>query len=161
MADKKLATCLWFERGAEEAARYWCDLFPDSAVGQINTAPTDYPGGKAGDVLTVGFTLLGQSFMGLNGKKENGFNDAVSFQVFTDTQDETDHYWQALTAEGGGEMACSWCYDRWGVRWQIIPRVLMEGLAHDDPDARARVFSAMQDMVKIDHDGIVAAIDGN
>lgn len=160
MAETKLATCLWFDRGAEDAAQFWCDLFPGSAVERVDTAPTDYPGGKAGDVLTVNFTLLGQSFIGLNGKQQNEFTDAVSFQVFTDTQEETDRYWQALTDNGGGEMACSWCYDRWGVRWQIIPRVLMDGLGSTEPETRARVFSAMQSMIKIDHAAITAAKEG-
>lgn len=161
MANSKIATCLWFERDAHEAAQLYCGLFPDSRIERVDTAPGDYPGGKAGDVLTVGFTLLGQPFMGLNGKAENGFTDAISFQVFTDSQEETDRYWAALTADGGGEMACSWCFDRFGVRWQIVPRVLMDGLGHPDPAARARVFAAMGSMVKIDHAAIEAAIRGD
>ena len=161
MADGKLATCLWFDRGAEEAAEFWCSLFPDSTVKRVDRAPADYPGGKTGDVLTVNFNMLGQSFMGLNGKQENAFTDAISFQVFTETQEETDRYWHALTASGGGEMACSWCFDRWGVRWQIIPRILTDGLSSPDGDARARVFAAMQSMIKIDHAAIASAIDGN
>lgn len=158
MGEPKLATCLWFDGGAMDAAQFYCGLFPDSEILRVDTAPSDYPGGRAGDVLTVNFTLLGQSFMGLNGGQEGGFTDAVSFQVFTDTQQQTDRYWAELTAEGGGEMACSWCYDRWGLRWQVVPRVLMDGLTHDDPDVRARVFEAMQQMVKIDHAAIEAAI---
>ncbi len=161
MSDSKIATCLWFEREAHDAAQLYCGLFPDSRIERVDTAPTDYPGGKAGDVLTVGFTLLGQPFMGLNGKAENGFTDAVSFQVFTDTQDETDRYWAALTADGGGEMACSWCHDRFGVRWQIVPRVLMDALGHPDHGVRQRVFAAMQSMVKIDHAAIETAIRGD
>lgn len=155
-----MATCLWFDGSAKQAADLYCSLFPDSVIGRVDTAPADYPGGKAGDVLTVNFTLLGQPFMGLNGKAENGFTDAVSFQVFTDTQEKTDRYWEALTANGGGEMACSWCYDRFGVRWQIVPRVLMDNLGHPDPAVRGRVFMAMQSMVKIDHAAIEAALVG-
>lgn len=157
----KMQTCLWFQREAEEAARFYCDLFPDSRIGQVARAPADYPGGKAGDALTVSFTLLGQEFMGLNGKAENGFTDAISFQVFTETQEETDRYWEALIADGGGEMACSWCFDRWGLRWQIVPRVLMEALGHPDPEVQGRVFAAMQTMVKIDIAAIEAAISGD
>jgi predicted 3-demethylubiquinone-9 3-methyltransferase (glyoxalase superfamily) len=156
-----MATCLWFERGADDAALLYCDLFPESRIDRIDTAPTDYPGGKAGDVLTVNFTLFGQAFMGLNGKADNGFTDAVSFQVFTETQEETDRYWDALIADGGAEMACSWCRDRFGVRWQIVPRILMEGMAHPDEAARRRVFMAMQQMIKIDHAAIEAAIAGS
>lgn len=160
MADAKMATCLWFDGGAHDAATLYCGLFPDSRIDRVETAPTDYPGGKAGDVLTVNFIVLGQPFMGLNGKAENGFTDAVSFQVFTDTQEETDRYWAALTADGGGEMACSWCFDRFGVRWQIVPRVLMDALGHPDPATRGRVFGAMQQLVKIDHAAIEAAVAG-
>lgn len=160
MAERRIATCLWFERDALEAARLYCGLFPDSAIERVDTAPADYPGGKAGDVLTVNFTVLGQAFMGLNGKAQNGFTDAVSFQVFTDSQEETDRYWDALTADGGGGMACSWCYDRYGLRWQIVPRVLMDALGHPDAAVRARAFEAMQTMVKIDHAAISAAVAG-
>ncbi|MFU7527902.1 VOC family protein [Qipengyuania sp. ASV99] len=160
MADAKMATCLWFAGDAEAAAKLYCGLFPNSTISRIDRAPADYPGGKAGDVLTIGFTLLGQPFMGLNGKTENDFTDAVSFQVFTDDQDETDRYWNALTADGGAEMACSWCRDRFGVRWQIVPRILMDGLGHSNPAVCGRVFAAMQAMVKIDHAAIAAAVSG-
>lgn len=160
MSDK-LAICLWLDGTAEEAARFYCNLFPDSEIGSIERSPGDYPGGKAGDVLTVTFTLLGQDVMGLNGGANTEFTDAVSFQVFTEDQEETDRYWDALTASGGAEMACSWCKDRFGVRWQVIPRVLMQGLGHDDAAVRARVFEAMQQMVKIDHSAIEAAIAGH
>lgn len=160
MADPKLAICLWFPQGAEDAARFYCDLFPDSEIGEINRSPTDWPGGKAGDVLTIDFTLLGARAMAMNGNPGDGPNDGVSLQVFTDTQEETDRYWEALTSGGGGEMACSWCFDRWGVRWQVVPRVLMEGLAHEDPEVRSRIFVAMQDMIKIDHGRIEAALKG-
>lgn len=160
MADALVATCLWFASGAEEAVNFYCGLFPDSEVVRVDRAPGDYPGGKAGDVLTMNFRLLGQPFMAMNGRPEGDFSDAISFQVFTDTQDETDRYWDALTADGGAEMACSWCKDRFGVRWQVVPRVLMDNLGHEDPEVRGRVFGAMMGMVKIDHAGIEAAARG-
>lgn len=158
MAEKKLATCLWFEHQAEEAARFYCDLFPDSEITRIDRAPGDYPGGTAGDVLTIAFTLLGHPHMAMNGRREGDFSDAVSFQVFTHTQEETDRYWAALTADGGKEMACSWCTDRFGLRWQVVPHVLMDGLGHEDQAIRGRVFEAMMTMVKIDHAAIEGAI---
>ncbi|WP_416831352.1 MAG: VOC family protein [Erythrobacter sp.] len=160
MSKGGLATCLWYASGAEEAARFYCDLFPDSRIDRVDRAPADYPGGKEGDALVVAFTLLGHPHMAMNGRPEGDFTDAVSFQVFTDTQEETDRYWEALTADGGSEMACSWCKDRFGVRWQIVPRVLMDALGHEDALVRSRVFVAMQGMVKIDHAGIEAAIAG-
>ncbi|WDA40110.1 VOC family protein [Erythrobacter sp. BLCC-B19] len=160
MADHAMATCLWFASGAEEAVKFYCDLFPGSAVTRTDRAPGDYPGGKAGDVLTMNFTLLGQPFMAMNGRPEGDFSDAVSFQVFTETQAETDRLWDALVADGGAEMACSWCRDRFGIRWQIVPRVLMDALGHEDAGVRGRVFGAMMGMVKIDHAGIEAAING-
>ena len=160
MADSKLALCLWLDKGAEEAANFYCDLFPDSEITRVDRSPSDWPGGKAGDVITIAFTLLGLPAMAMNGRPGDGPNDALSLQVFTDTQEETDRYWAALT-NGGGEMACSWCYDRYGVRWQVVPRVLMDGLGHEDAEARGRVFGAMQSMIKIDHATIEAAIAGD
>lgn len=159
MAEGKLALCLWLDQGAEEAAKFYCRVFPDSRIDRIDRSPADWPGGKAGDVLTINFTLLGMPVMAMNGRPGAGPDDAISLQVFTDSQAETDRYWTALT-EGGGEMACSWCYDRYGVRWQVVPRVLMEGLGHEDAEVRSRVFEAMQSMVKIDHAGIQAALAG-
>ena len=161
MADALMATCLWFASGAEDAVNFYCDLFPGSDVTRVDRAPGDYPGGKAGDMLTMNFTLLGQPFMAMNGRPQGDFSDAISFQVFTDSQAETDRLWDALVADGGSEMACSWCKDRFGIRWQIVPRVLMDGLGHKDPDVRGRVFGAMMGMVKIDHAGIEAAIRGD
>ena len=160
MADAKIATCLWFREGAEDTAKFYRDLFPDSEITRIDLAPDEYPGGKAGDVLTVTFTLLGHPHMAMNGRPEGEFSDAVSFQVFTETQEETDRYWEALTSDGGKEMACSWCVDRFGVRWQVVPQILMDGLGHDDPEVRGRVFGAMMGMIKIDHSGIEAALAG-
>lgn len=160
MAESKVATCLWFASEAEEASTLYCGLFPDSEVTRIDRAPGDYPGGQAGDVLTINFRLLGHPYKAMNGRPQSDFSDAVSFQVFTETQEETDRYWAALTADGGREMACSWCVDRFGVRWQIVPRILMDGLGHDDAQVRGRVFNAMMGMVKIDHAGIDAAVAG-
>ncbi|MBU7580449.1 MAG: VOC family protein [Porphyrobacter sp.] len=160
MTTPAMATCLWFASGAEDAVNFYCGLFADSAVLRVDRAPADYPGGKAGDALTIGFTLLGQPFMAMNGRPDGDFTDAVSFQVFTEDQAETDRLWDALVADGGSPMACSWCKDRFGIRWQIVPRVLMDALGHPDGDVRTRVFTAMMGMVKIDHAGIEAAIAG-
>ena len=161
MADDKLALCLWFEKDAEAAARFYCDLFPHSEIVSINRSPTDWPGGKAGDVLTIDLTLLGLRTMAMNGNTDDTFTNAISLQVFTETQEETDRYWDALLGETGSSMACSWLTDRFGIRWQVVPRVLMEGLAHEDPEVKGRVFGAMMQMVKIDHAAIEAAIAGN
>ena len=156
-----LSLCLWFDAahdgGAEAAARFYAQTFPDSAVGAITLSPGDYPGGKAGEVLVVEFTLLGSPCVGLNGGPGVEHGEAFSFQVATDTQEETDRYWDAIVANGGAGIACSWCKDRWGVRWQIVPRALTQGLAAPDPGVRARVFAAMQTMVKIDIAAIEAA----
>lgn len=159
--SEKLAICLWFETQAEDAARFYTGLFPDSEMGEITRAPSDYPGGKAGGVLTADFTLLGHKCMALNGQAENTFSDAISFQVFTEDQAETDRYWNAILEAGGEPMACSWIKDQFGVRFQIVPRVLMEGLSHPDADVRGRVFAAMQEMIKIDVAKIEAALEGD
>ena len=160
MTDDKLALCLRFESGAEEAARFYCDLFPDSEIHAVNRSPTDWPGGKAGDVLTIDLTLLGLPAMAMNGNTDDTFSNAMSLQVFTETQEETDRYWNALLGDTGAPMACSWLTDRFGIRWQVVPRILMEGLGHEDPETKGRVFAAMQQMVKIDHAGIEAALAG-
>ena len=151
----RIATCLWFDKNAEEAARFYAATFPDSRVTAVHRSPADYPNGKAGDVLTVDFTVLGQPFVGLNGGPETTFNMAVSFQVFTDSQAETDRYWDAIVKNGGKENACSWCVDKYGLHWQIVPRVLMEGITDPNPAVAKRVMEAMMEMVKID----VAAIE--
>ena len=160
MADDKLALCLWFESGAEEAARFYCNLFPDSEIHAVNRSPTDWPGGKTGDVLAIDLTLLGLPAMAMNGNTDDTFSNAMSLQVFTETQEETDRYWDALLGDTGAPMACSWLTDRFGIRWQVVPRVLMEGLGHEDPETKGRVFAAMQQMVKIDHAQIEAALAG-
>lgn len=155
MPPNAMTTCLWFDGTAEQAAQFYVATFPDSAITRINRAPMDYPSGKAGDVLTVEFTLLGQSFMGLNGGPHFTFNEAVSFQVHTDDQEQTDRYWEALTADGGAESACSWCKDKFGVSWQIVPRQLTEAMNSADPAVAQRAMAAVMTMTKID----IAAID--
>ena len=153
MADK-LTTVLWFDGDAEEAARFYAETFPDSAVGTIFRAPSDFPGGKQGDALTVEFTVCGRAFSGLNGGDMFKPNESVSFMVVTEDQAETDRYWDAITGNGGQESACGWCKDRWGFSWQITPRTLLQSQAAGGEEAR-RAFEAMMTMHKID----VAAID--
>ncbi len=153
MADK-LTTVLWFDGDAEEAARFYADTFPDSAVGTIFRAPSDFPGGKQGDALTVEFTVCGRAFSGLNGGDMFKPNESVSFMVVTEDQAETDRYWDAITGNGGQESACGWCKDQWGFSWQITPRTLLQSQAAAGEEAR-RAFEAMMTMHKID----VAAID--
>jgi predicted 3-demethylubiquinone-9 3-methyltransferase (glyoxalase superfamily) len=161
MNDKmKIATCLWFNKNAEEAAKFYAATFPDSRVTGVHKAPSDYPSGKAGDVLTVDFTVLGQSFVGLNGGPEFKFDEAISFQVFTDTQEETDRYWNAIVKGGGEESVCGWCKDKFGLSWQIVPRVLIDGMNDPDTAAAKRVMDAMMTMKKIDIAKIEAARAG-
>jgi 2-polyprenyl-6-hydroxyphenyl methylase/3-demethylubiquinone-9 3-methyltransferase len=147
----KIVPCLWFDGKAEEAANFYAATFPDSRVTAVHRSPADYPSGKAGDVLTVEFTVLGMPFLGLNGGPQFSFDEAISFQVHTDSQEETDRYWNAIVGGGGSESACGWCKDRFGLSWQIVPRVLIEGMSDPDPAAAKRVMEAMMTMVKIDH----------
>lgn len=157
----RIAPCLWFDGDAADAARFYAATFPDSEVTAVHRAPGDYPSGKEGDPLTVEFTVCGMPFVGLNGGPHFTFNEAVSFQVYTDTQEETDRYWNAIVGNGGQESACSWCKDRWGLSWQIAPRVLIEAIAGPDQAAAKRAFDAMMTMRKIDHAAIEAAVRGD
>ncbi|HET7558292.1 MAG TPA: VOC family protein [Rhodanobacteraceae bacterium] len=157
---KNFAVCLWFNGHAEEAADFYARTFPASHVDAVTRAPGDYPAGKQGDVLTVEFTVAGVPFLGLNGGPGVDFNQAVSFQIFTRDQAETDRLWNAIVGNGGSENACSWCRDRFGVSWQIVPRALMEGMSDPDPAAAKRVFEAMMTMNKIDIATIEAARRG-
>jgi predicted 3-demethylubiquinone-9 3-methyltransferase (glyoxalase superfamily) len=154
-----LITCVWFDHGeARKAAEFYASLFPDSRVTRINTAPSDFPGGRASAELTVEFTVLGRSFVGLNGGPNFKPNEAVSFMVVTDNQDETDRYWNAIVGNGGAESACGWCRDRWGLSWQITPRVLLDATTSTDHAAAKRAFEAMMTMKKIDVAAIEAAV---
>jgi predicted 3-demethylubiquinone-9 3-methyltransferase (glyoxalase superfamily) len=154
MMIAKNTVCLWFDKDAEAAARFYAATFPNSEVRAVHKAPADFPDGKEGDVLTVEFTVLGIPCLGLNGGPQFKQSEAFSFQIATDDQQETDRYWKAIVGNGGKESACGWCKDRWGLSWQITPRTLTEALAAGGAEAK-RAFLAMMTMRKID----VAAID--
>ena len=154
MAIAKNTICVWYNKDAEAAARFYAQTFPDSSVGAIHTAPADFPSGKAGDVLVVEFTVFGIPCIGLNGRDAFQQSEAFSFQIATDDQAETDRYWNAIVGNDGRESACGWCKDKWGVNWQITPRTLTEAMAAGGDEAK-RAFEAMMTMRKID----VAAID--
>ncbi len=156
----KNTICLWYDGGALDAATFYAQTFVDSAVGAVFRAPADYPAGKAGDVLTVQFTVLGIPCLGLNGGPAFKHSEAFSFQVATDDQAETDRLWHAIVGNGGEASDCGWCKDRWGLSWQITPRVLMEALAHPDRAAAKRAFEAMMQMGKIDIAVIQEALQG-
>jgi 2-polyprenyl-6-hydroxyphenyl methylase/3-demethylubiquinone-9 3-methyltransferase len=146
----KNTICLWYERDALDAAQFYAATFPDSAVGRIMRAPGDYPSGQAGDVLTVEFMVMGTPCLGLNGGPGVSHSIAFSFQVATDDQAETDRLWNAIVNNGGQESECGWCQDKWGISWQITPRVLTEAINDPDREAARRAFNAMMTMRKID-----------
>lgn len=155
----KNTICLWFDKDAGAAARFYAVTFPNSELTAVRQAPGDFPGGKEGQVLTVEFTVLGVPCLGINGGPEFKHSEAFSFQVATDNQEETDRYWNAIVGNGGQESACGWCKDRWGLSWQITPRVLTDAMAAGGAEAK-RVFSAMMSMKKIDVAKIEAARRG-
>jgi len=152
--------CLWYDGTAEEAAQFYAETFPDSAVKAVHRAPGDYPAGKEAQVLTVEFTVLGVPCLGLNGGPAHKHSEAFSFQIHTEDQAETDRYWNAIVGNGGAESACGWCKDKWGLSWQITPRVLIEAITDPDRAAAKRAFNAMMDMRKIDIAAIEAARRG-
>ena len=153
----KNTICLWFDGSALDAAQFYADTFPDSAVKAVHRAPGDYPSGKEGDVLTVEFSVMGIACLGLNGGPTFSHSEAFSFQVATDDQAETDRLWDAIVGNGGQESQCGWCKDKWGLSWQIIPRALTNAITDPDPAAAKRAFTAMMGMRKIDVAGIEAA----
>ena len=155
----KNTICLWFEKDAQAAARFYAATFPNSEVIAVQKAPGDYPGGKKGDELIVEFTVMGIPCIGVNGGPAFPQTEAFSFQITTDNQEETDRYWNAIVSNGGKESACGWCKDRWGLSWQITPRVLMDAMAAGGDEAK-RVFEAMMSMTKIDVATIEAARRG-
>jgi len=160
MATAKNTICLWFDKDAEEAARFYEATFPDSQVTAVHKAPSDYPSGKKGDVLTVQFTVLGIPCLGLNGGPVFKQTEAFSFQIATDDQAETDRLWDAIVGNGGQESECGWCKDRWGLSWQITPRALTAAFTDPDRAASKRAFEAMMTMRKIDIAKIEAARRG-
>ena len=153
----KATLCLWYNNDAEDAAKFYAATFPDSTVGQIHLAPSDSPGGKAGDVMIVEFTVFGMKCIGLNGGALFPHTEAFSFQIATDTQEETDRYWNAIVGNGGRTSECGWCKDKWGINWQITPRVLTDAIAQGG-DVAKRAFDAMATMGKIDVAAIEAAV---
>ena len=155
----KIQPCLWFNGNAEEASRFYADTFPESRIDSVMRAPGDYPAGKKGNVLTVEMTILGMPFVLLNAGPQFKFNEAVSFQVATDDQAETDRYWKAITENGGEESVCGWCKDRFGLSWQITPKRLTD-LMSKGGETSARAFTAMMDMKKIDIAALDRAVEG-
>lgn len=159
MSTSKNTICIWYDKDAEAAAHFYAATFPDSKVTAVHHAPGDYPSGKAGDVLTVDFTVAGIPCLGLNGGPMFRHTEAFSFQIATDDQEETDRYWNAIVDNGGQTSQCGWCRDKWGINWQITPRTLTEAMAAGGDQAK-RAFAAMMDMTKIDVSVIDAARRG-
>ena len=155
----KSTVCIWYQNDAEKAAEFYAKTFPDSKIGKVHRAPSDFPGGKAGQVLTVDFTVCGIPCMGLNGGGSFKASEAFSFIIATDDQAETDRYWNAVVSNGGEESMCGWCKDKWGISWQITPRVLTDAMMKGG-DAAKRAFDAMMSMRKIDVAAIEDAVNG-
>ena len=158
--EQKIAPCLWFDGKAEEAARFYVSLFPNSSIDDVSRGDFDWPGGKAGDVIMVAFTLDGRSYQGLNGGPSVEFNESVSLSVTCEDQAEVDRYWEALTADGGAPIQCGWLKDKYGLRWQIVPRIFFKMMNDPDATRRSRVMKAMLEMVKMDVDGLEKAFEG-
>jgi predicted 3-demethylubiquinone-9 3-methyltransferase (glyoxalase superfamily) len=156
----KNTVCIWYDHTALDAATFYAETFPDSKVNAVHHAPGDYPSGKQGDVLTVEFTVMGIPCLGLNGGSTFKHTEAFSFQVATDTQEETDRLWNALINNGGQASACGWCKDKWGLSWQVTPRALIAAISNPDPAAAKRAFQAMMEMTKIDIAAIESALRG-
>lgn len=158
--NNKNRICLWYDGDAQDAAQFYAKTFPDSAVNAIHHAPGDYPSGNQGDVITVDFTVIGIPCIGLNGGAMFKHSEAFSFQITTDDQAETDRLWNAIIDNGGQASACGWCKDKWGVSWQISPRVLIEAITSPDKAGAKRAFEAMMTMTRIDIAAIEAAVKG-
>lgn len=156
-----ITPCLWYEREAEEAARFYVSLLPNSRVDHVQRAPGDYPGGQSGDVIMVAFTLAGMPYQALNGRVDCAFNNSVSLSVSVDSQSDVDRLWDALVADGGAPIACGWLKDRWGLRWQIVPRPMFAFLSSDDKEASGRAYAAMMTMTKLDLPALEAAFRGD
>ncbi|MFC4312835.1 VOC family protein [Steroidobacter flavus] len=156
----KNVICIWYDNAAEQAAEFYARTFPDSKVTAVHRAPGDFPGGKEGQILTVEFTVVGVPCVGLNGGPIFKQSEAFSFQILTEDQAETDRYWNAIVGNGGAESACGWCKDKWGLNWQITPRILIQATTDPDREAAKRAFAAMMEMRKIDIATIEAAWRG-
>ena len=159
MTSNQALICLWYENDAESAARFYAETFPGSSVGKVHKSPADNPSAKQGDPLTVEFTVLGIPCLGLNGGPHFRQSEAFSFQIITEDQEETDRYWNAIVGNGGEESMCGWCKDKWGVSWQITPRILAEAMG-GEPGRAKRIFEAMMTMKKIDIAALEAAAEG-